>query len=70
MQGIHAALGKDAFHRVPDFARNDWDAVECVPTGCSPSRADNFGACYLAGCAGHARRFNNKTKQSKKVSKL
>ena len=25
--------GKDAFHRVPDFARNDWDAVERVPTG-------------------------------------
>jgi prepilin-type N-terminal cleavage/methylation domain-containing protein len=24
--------GKDAFHRVPDFARNEWDAVERVPT--------------------------------------
>ena len=23
-------LGKDAFHRVPDFGRNEWDAVECV----------------------------------------
>jgi hypothetical protein len=25
-------LGKDAFHRVPDFARNEWDAVERVLT--------------------------------------
>jgi hypothetical protein len=24
--------GKDAFHRVPDFARNEWDAVERVLT--------------------------------------
>jgi hypothetical protein len=24
--------GKDAFHRVPDFSRNEWDAVECVLT--------------------------------------
>ena len=24
--------GKDAFHRVPDFAQNEWDAVERVPT--------------------------------------
>ena len=24
--------GKDAFHRVPDFARNKWDAVERVLT--------------------------------------
>ena len=33
MQGLHAAHGKDAFHRVPDFTRNNWDAVERVPTG-------------------------------------
>ena len=33
-------------------------------------RANNFGARHLAGTAGHARRFNNKTKQRKKVSKL
>ena len=32
---------------------------------CRAPRANNFGACYLAGCAGHARRFNNKTKQNK-----
>ena len=32
----------------------------------SPSRANNFGACYLAGTAGHARRFNNKTKKESK----
>ena len=25
-------LGKDAFHRVPDFGRNEWDAVERVLT--------------------------------------
>ena len=25
-------LGKDAFHRVPDFALNEWDAVERVLT--------------------------------------
>jgi hypothetical protein len=25
-------LGKDAFHRVPDFAQNEWDAVERVLT--------------------------------------
>jgi hypothetical protein len=24
--------GKDAFHRLPDFARNEWDAVERVLT--------------------------------------
>ena len=24
--------GKDAFHRVPDYARSEWDAVERVPT--------------------------------------
>jgi len=24
--------GKDAFHHVPDFARNEWDAVERVLT--------------------------------------
>jgi hypothetical protein len=24
--------GKDAFHRVPDSARNEWDAVERVLT--------------------------------------
>ena len=66
MRDLHATLGKDAFHRIPDFARNDWDAVECVPTGHSPSRANNFGACYLAGTAGHARRFNNKTKKESK----
>jgi hypothetical protein len=24
--------GKDAFHRVPDFAQNEWDAVERVLT--------------------------------------
>jgi hypothetical protein len=32
-------LGKDAFHRVPDFARNDWDAVERVLTRTSPQSA-------------------------------
>jgi hypothetical protein len=32
VQGLDAMHSKDAFHRVPDFARNDWDAVECVPT--------------------------------------
>jgi hypothetical protein len=25
-------FGKDAFHRVPDFPRNEWDAVERVLT--------------------------------------
>jgi hypothetical protein len=60
MQGLHATHGKDAFHRVPDFARNDWDALECIPTEHSPYRANDFGARYLAGTAGHARRFNNK----------
>jgi Na+-translocating ferredoxin:NAD+ oxidoreductase RNF subunit RnfB len=26
-----------------------------------------FGACYLAGCAGHARRFNKKQKKESYV---
>ena len=59
--------GKDAFNRVPDVARNDSGAVERVPTGHTPSRANNFGACYLAGTAGHARRFNNKQKKESYV---
>ena len=29
-------------------------------------RTNNFGACHLAGTAGHARRFNNKTKKESK----
>ena len=28
--------GKDAFHRVPDFAWNEWDAVERVLTISAP----------------------------------
>ena len=35
--------------------------------GRSPSRADNFGARYLAGVAGHACRSNNKQKKAKYV---
>jgi hypothetical protein len=27
---------------------------------------NNFGACYLAGTAGHARRFNNKENKERK----
>ena len=54
--------GKDAFHRVPDFARNDWDAVECVLTRggaqgtARPTKI--FGARNFAGVAGDARRFS------------
>jgi hypothetical protein len=34
----------------------------------SPSRPEtHFGACYLAGTAGHARRFNNKQKKESYV---
>ena len=61
MQDLHAAHGKDAFHRVPDFARSDWDAVECVPT------KTIFGARKLAGVAGHARRSKKKTTKERKV---
>jgi hypothetical protein len=67
MHGLHATLGKDAFHRVPDFARNGWDAVERVPTGHTPSRATIFGARNLAGVAGHARRSNKTTTKERKV---
>ncbi len=59
--------GKDAFHRVPDFARDDWDAVERVPTGLvgrTPAEF-TFGACHLAGSAGHARRFNKQNNKRK-----
>ena len=59
--------GKDAFHRVPDVARNDSGAVERVPTGHTPSRANNFGACYLAGVASHARRSKKQTTKERKV---
>ena len=60
MQRFGDMDGRDAFHRVPDFARNNWDAVERVPTRggalgtARPTKI--FGARYLAGVAGHARR--------------
>ena len=38
-------------------------AVRTSVSSCSTPGANNFGACYLAGTAGHARRFNNKTKK-------
>jgi hypothetical protein len=31
--------GKDAFHRVPNFASKEWDAVERVPTRQFSARA-------------------------------
>jgi hypothetical protein len=40
--------GKDAFHRVPDFARNEWDAVERVltmPGGRFMGGEKNSGRC-------------------------
>ena len=55
--------GKDAFHRVPDFAHNDWDAVERVLTG-SCVRGNHLGACKFAGSAGDTRYFTT-TKQKK-----
>ena len=30
--------GKDAFHRVPSFGRDEWDGVESVPTRFAPVR--------------------------------
>jgi hypothetical protein len=69
-RGLIAALigtGKDAFHRVLDFARNDWDAVERVLTGSKP-RGITFGARRFVGLEGHARHFtttNKSTKESK-----
>ena len=62
--------GKDAFHRVPDFARNDWDAVERVPTGSRPMK-NTFGARRFVGPrAGHARHFTTPNKQQKKESNV
>jgi hypothetical protein len=51
--------GKDAFHRVPDFAQKRF-AICHLP---SAIRATIFGACYLVGSAGHARRSENKQQQ-------
>ena len=59
--------GKDAFHRVPNFARNQWDAVERVLTGLM---AKHFGARRFVGRKGHARQFTKQTKQQKKVSNV
>ena len=44
--------GKDAFHRVPSLARNEWDAVERVltaPGGKFTGREKTSGAA--PGCA-------------------
>ena len=57
--------GKDAFHRVPDFARNDWDAVERLPAGKHFWRAQ-----IRRPSRGHARQFTTTNKQQKKVSNV
>ena len=70
MQRLGDMDGRDAFHRVPDFARDNWDAVERVPTRggalgtARPTKI--FGARNIAGFAGDARRFRkHTTKESK-----
>ena len=64
MRALAQLRGKDAFHRVPDFARNDWDAVERVPTErlwrAQPGRR----------CRPHAPFHNNNNNNRKKVSNV
>src|ERR1017187_10351649 len=45
--GIKSGEGKDAFHRVPDFTRNEWDAVE--RTGVRLILGGNVDAPYFIG---------------------
>jgi hypothetical protein len=57
--------GRDTFHCVPGFDRNNWDAVERVPTrggALGTARPTTiFGARNIAGFAGDARRFTKHT---------